>query len=274
MNPFNTKKKINFKTGKEQESKITKFPLKMSLNSPENNKDRKIIKFLTKKLNKFRVDNNNKNNNTKKRKDSKNGRWTLKEHIEFLNGIAKYGNDLSKIKINSRNSEQLRSHTQKFLKKLKKVNDEQLGIDFTPNHIKNLKDMVNHIKFVNYNYDITNVFLYLSEKIEKKRGKFSYKKNYIINNNNENNEILLNEEKNDNVGFNVNNIDNYEINDIKIDNISMNIINNFIFYSYMNILLICNIYEQLKNILIHLNGIYSHYKKLNSVNKNDDKDKQ
>ena len=101
-----------------------------------------------------------------------------------------------------------------------------------------------------------------------------YKKNYIINNNHENNEILLNEEKNDNVGINVNNIDNYEINDIKIDNISMNIINNFVLFSYINILLICYINEQLKNILIHLNGIYSHYTEVNSVNNNDDKNKQ
>ena len=260
MNPFNTKKKINFNTSKGQETKIIKFPLELSLNSPENNKDRKGIKFLTKKLNKFRVDNNNnKNNNSKMRKDSKNGRWTLKEHIEFLNGITKYGNDLSKIKINSRNPKQLRSHAQKFFKKLKKVNDKQLGIDFTPNYIKNLKDMVNHIKLVNYNYDVTNVFLYLTEKIEKKRGKLSYKKNYIINNNHENNEILLNEEKNDNVGINVNNIDNYEINDIKNDNINMNIINNFVCYNYINIVLIYSINEQLKNILIQLNGIYSHY---------------
>ena len=102
-------------------------------------------------------------------------------------------------------------------------------------------------------------FLYLSEKIEKKRGKLRYKKNYIINNNHENNEILLNEEKNDNVGINVNNIDNYEINDIKNDNINMNIINNFVCYNYINIVLIYSINEQLKNILIHLNGIYSHY---------------
>ena len=248
----------------------------MSLNSPENNKDRKIIKFLTKKLNKFRVDNNNKNNNTKKRKNSKNGRWTLKEHIEFLNGIAKYGNDLSKIKINSRNSEQLRSHAQKFFKKLKKVNDEQLGINFTPNYIKNFKDMVVHIKAVNYYYNIANVFLYLSEKYEKKRAKLSYKKNYIKNNNNnkQGNEILLNEEKNDKVGININNIENYECNNIKLDNINMDLINNFVAYSYINIVLTYNINEQLKNILILLNDINSHYIELNHVNNSTDTNKE
>ena len=137
MNPFNTKKNINLKTNKEPESKIENIPSKINLNSSETNKDLKPTKFLTIKIVPFRINNNknkNKNDDSKKNKDSKNGRWTLKEHIEFLNGIAKYGNDLSKIKINSRSSEQLRSHAQKFFKKLKKVNDEQLGINFTPRY--------------------------------------------------------------------------------------------------------------------------------------------
>ena len=252
MNPFNAKKNINFKTNKEPESKIEKIPSKINLNSSETNKDFKQIKFLTKRIVPFRINNNNKKNNSKKSKDSKNGRWTLKEHIEFLNGIAKYGNDLSKIKINSRSSEQLRSHAQKFFKKLKKVNDEQLGINFTPEYIKNFKDMINHIKFVNYNYDITNVFLYLSEKNDKKKVKLSYKKNYI-NHNQENNGILLNEEKNDNVEISINNIGHYECNDIKLDNININLINNFVSYSYINIVLINHINELLKNILFLLN---------------------
>jgi SHAQKYF class myb-like DNA-binding protein len=260
-------------TSKDQESKNTKIPSNICLNSPEPTKDIKRIKFLTKKLITFRVDNNTKNNYPKKIKDSKNGRWTLKEHIEFLNGIAKYGNNLSKIKINSRNSEQLRSHAQKFFKKLKKVNDEQLGINFTPNYIKNIKDMVNHIKSVNYNYDVTNVFLYLSEKYEKKRVKFSDIKN-CINNNEENNEILLNEDINDNVAINVNNIENYECNDKKLDNMRIDIINNFVGYSYLNLVLMNNINEQLKHILFLLNYINNHYIEVNSVNNNDDKNKQ
>ena len=260
-------------TSKDQESKNTKIPSNICLNSPEPTKDIKRIKFLTKKLITFRVDNNTKNNYPKKIKDSKNGRWTLKEHIEFLNGIAKYGNNLSKIKINSRNSEQLRSHAQKFFKKLKKVNDEQLGINFTPNYIKNIKDMVNYIKSVNYNYNVTNVFLYLSEKYEKKRVKFSDIKN-CINNNEENNEILLNEDINDNVAINVNNIENYECNNKKLDNMSIDIINNFVGYSYINLVLMNNINEQLKHILILLNYINNHYIGVNSANNNVDKNKQ
>ena len=271
MNPFNTKKNINLKTNKEPESKIENIPSKINLNSSETNKDLKPTKFLTIKIVPFRINNNKnkkKNDDSKKNKDSKNGRWTLKEHIEFLNGIAKYGNDLSKIKINSRNSNQLRSHAQKFFKKLKKVNDEQLGINFTPNYIKTFKDMVNHIKFVNHNYDIANVFLYLSEKYEKKKVKLNYKKIYI-NHNQENNGLLLNEEKNDNVEISINNIGHYVCNDIKLDNINMNLINNFVAYSFINIVLINNINEQLKNVLFLLNYIKNYYIERKLINNKD-----
>jgi len=271
MNPFNTKKNINLKTNKEPESKIENIPSKINLNSSETNKDLKPTKFLTIKIVPFRINNNKKkkkNDDSKKNKDSKNGRWTLKEHIEFLNGIAKYGNDLSKIKINSRNSNQLRSHAQKFFKKLKKVNDEQLGINFTPNYIKTFKDMVNHIKFVNQNYDIANVFLYLSEKYEKKKVKLNYKKIYI-NHNQENNGLLLNEEKNDNVEISINNIGHYVCNDIKLDSINMNLINNFVAYSFINIVLINNINEQLKNVLFLLNYIKNYYIERKLINNKD-----
>ena len=269
MNPLNNKKKIKYKKSKKPESKIENIPSKINLNSSETNKDLKPTKFLTIKIVPFRINNNkNKNNNSKMRKDSKKGRWTLKEHIEFLNGIAKYGNDLSKIKINTRNSNQIRSHAQKFFKKLKKVNDEQLGINFTPNYIKTFKDMVNHIKFVNHNYDIANVFLYLSEKYEKKKVKLNYKKTYI-NHNQENNGLLLNEEKNDNVEISINNIGHYVCNDIKLDNINMNLINNFVAYSFINIVLINNINEQLKNVLFLLNYIKNYYIERKLINNKD-----
>ena len=279
MNPFNTKKNINFKKNKKPELKTEKILSKINLNSSETNKDLKQKKFLSKKKVRYR-NNNNKNNNernySKKRKDSKSGRWTLKEHIEFLNGIAKYGNDLNKIKINSRNSVQLRSHAQKFFKKLKKVNDEQIGINFTSNYIKNLKDMVIHIKAINKNYDITNVFLYLSEKYEK-RVKLKKKRNYIKNNNKENKEnkeILLNEGKNNNMANNINNTKNYEGNNKLLDKIDMDLINNFVAYSYINIVLINNINEQLKNLLILLNYINSFFIERNNVNNNMNIDKK
>ena len=94
------------------------------------------------------------------------GRWTLKEHLQFLEGLDKYGVKWKKIKtlIKTRTTAQIRSHSQKFFLKLKRVKDEQLGIDFTSDNIDNIKEMINHIKSVNSDYDIVKVLLYLSEK--------------------------------------------------------------------------------------------------------------
>ena len=65
--------------------------------------------------------------------DLKIGRWTLKEHIQFLKAIDRFGIKWEKIKafIPTRTPEQIRSHAQKFYNKLKKYKDEELGIDFT-----------------------------------------------------------------------------------------------------------------------------------------------
>ena len=134
--------------------------------------------------------------------------------------------------------------------------------------------MIVHIKSVNTNYDITNVFLYLSEKYQKKGVKMSSKKNYINNNTQKDNEILLNEEKNDNVDININNINNYEWDDIKLGNINMNLINNFVAYSYINVVLINNINEQFQNILILISYINSYYKEVSLVNINKDANNQ
>ena len=149
-----------------------------------------------------------------------------------------------------------------------------MGINFTPKYIKNFKDMIIHIKAINKKYDITNVFLYLSEKYEKKV-KLKRKKNYIKNNNNiEREEMLLNEGNNDNMENNINNIENNEVNNIKLDNIKMDLINNFVSYSYINIVLINNINEQLQNILFFLNYINSYYTERNNVNNNENINKK
>jgi len=54
----------------------------------------------------------------------------------------------------------------------------------------------------------------------------------------------------------------------------MDLINIFVAYSHINIVLINNINEQLKNILILLNDINSHYIELNHVNNNIDINKE
>ena len=50
------------------------------------------------------------------------GRWEPKEHIMFLGGCLQYGNNWKKVEayVKTRTSTQIRSHAQKFLKKLEK----------------------------------------------------------------------------------------------------------------------------------------------------------
>ena len=80
--------------------------------------------FLNKKLNRIHVD---KHDNLCKIhfKMQKKGRWTLKEHIQFLQAFEKFGpqwDKISKVKyflIPTRTSAQMRSHAQKFFKKMK-----------------------------------------------------------------------------------------------------------------------------------------------------------
>ena len=170
------------------------------------------------------------------------GRWKLKEHIQFLEGLDKYGTDWKKIcpLIKTRTANQIRSHAQKFYLKLKHAKDKQLDIDFTSNDIKNIRDMINHIKSINSDYDIIKVFLFLSEKcsIDKKEKKKNIlKKKFIIkaakksnfdkNNNNINN-FQNNIKNSDSDRFS--NGDNQEMNDYPklIENrfVNNNIFNN------------------------------------------------
>ena len=110
---------------------------------------------------------------------SNEGRWSKEEHGKFLEGIELYGINWNKVKtlIETRTSMQVRSHAQKFFYKMKTCKDENLGIDFTSNKVCNIRDMINQIK--NNNYNIINVFKYLTDKydiIEKSRKKIEKKK--------------------------------------------------------------------------------------------------
>ena len=93
-----------------------------------------------------------------------------------------------------------------FFLKLKRVKDEQLGIDFTSDNIDNIKEMINHIKSVNSDYDIVKVLLYLSEKYYANK-----KEQKNINNKKE---LNSDKEKNSNFCENNVNIDNNLTNDI------------------------------------------------------------
>ena len=203
------------------------------------------------------------------------GRWKFKEHIQFLEGLDKYGVNWKKIRplIKTRTIDQIRSHAQKFFMKLKKVKDEQLGIDFTSDNINSIVDMINNIKSINSDYDIIKVFLYLSEKYavmkkDKKSVKHKKKPNIEIDkssnsdnnkkkeNDFNNNDIIIN---NANQDINISNDNNVFNNNMPIFNnnfMSNNIIynyynNNIFFINNINIISNANIFDNFSdNIMI------------------------
>ena len=197
-------------------------------------------------------------------KCSKIGRWTFKEHIRYLQAIVKYGLNWKKIKkvIKTRTSNQIRSHNQKFYKKIKQCKDEDLGIDFTLDSIHNMKDVIKHIKSVNNEIDVVNILLYMSEKC-------------YTNNKPSNKLVEIEKELNINNIFNdidAKNVDiknsmnddekeeNKEINEEMVDKgltpnnhflmSNMNFINNYLeilMFNYLNNAIITNIISNINN---------------------------
>ena len=159
---FPSQKKIVFNTQKFYKNIMPGIPKPIPKPLPE-----KIPEFfLKKKTYRFNVEKYIEKNCLK------TGRWSPKEHLAFLDILDKYGADWKKANalIGNRTSIQIRTHANKFFKKLKRYKDEDLGIDFTSNSIKNLNDMIKHIKNVNRDYSVYNIFLINSEKnpFEKK----------------------------------------------------------------------------------------------------------
>jgi len=83
------------------------------------------------------------------KKNMNEGGWSQNEHIKFLRAYVNFGKDykLSQKYIGSRNSIQIRSHAQKFFRKLKSLKNDQF--DFTDDNIKNLLDIFEIIKASN-----------------------------------------------------------------------------------------------------------------------------
>ena len=205
------------------------------------------------------------------------GRWKFKEHIQFLEGLDKYGVNWKKIcpLIKTRTPNQVRSHAQKFFLKLKQVKDEQLGIDFTSDNINSIRDMINNIKSINSDYDLILVFLYLSEKyvvMKKDKKTIKHKKELIIeidnnsssdnNTKNENNkDIIINNSNQDiDISNDNNNIFNNNIS-ISNNNFMSNIFipdyynNNLFFMNNINNIANTNIYNNFSNNIMNQNGL-------------------
>ena len=225
MEKFKTEKIVYFKMNKK-----SKTELKKNLSKPKINYINKFFcykedfpqNFLNKKLIRFKVDKNNDSH-----LDQKEGRWTLKEHIQFLQALNQFGLNWKKIcdihVIPSRTPIQIRSHAQKFFIKLKRCKDEELGIDFTSDNIKNINDMIAHIKSINKDYNIVTIFLYLSEKCNINQEKKTIEQSNINIKNILCKDISLNFINNDKIIYEN---ENYENNIYKETNFNKQIINN------------------------------------------------
>ena len=134
------------------------------------------VKMLGKKKMQFQVKNEKKEKEKVQDKNqikfvvssSEKGHWSWEEHKRFVEAIAEYGIQWEKVKyaVKTRTDIQIRSHAQKFYKKLKKYKNEQLGIDFTSDTIHNIKDMITHVRSVNDDYDLVKIFLYFPKLCE------------------------------------------------------------------------------------------------------------
>ena len=133
------------------------------------------------------------NNNLVENIEVNEGRWNNEENIRFLKAIYNYGNDWKEVQryVGTRTTNQVRSHAQKFIMKIKTFKDSEIGIDFTLKEIKKPSDIVDVIKKSEINNKNDNLLLLLnqklSEKIIKNSGNFN-----IFNITNEANDIIKN----------------------------------------------------------------------------------
>ena len=144
---FNKDKIINAPKKKSFKKKIF-FYKKIYNNNQKADKDNPI-KFLSKKALRFKVKKTEDNKRKlQEKEDTNEGRWTKEEHDKFLDGIVQYGTNWKKVKklISTRTAVQVRSHAQKFYRKLKMCKDEVLGIDFTSDNITSIREMILIIK--------------------------------------------------------------------------------------------------------------------------------
>ena len=259
---FITKKYLTSKKSKLKDSQI-KFIIKKSFNEGNECKKKYSNNFI-----------------------SNEGRWSEEEHEKFLEGIVLYGINWKKVKtlIETRTLMQVRSHAQKFFNKMKVCKNEDLGIDFTSSTVCNIRDMIKQIKNINSNYNIINVFKYLTHKcdnIEKSRKKIVERNNKNIafkrrELNNQSNIINL---KEDNSNINDNNLFFNHINNKQkimkeAQNININEllditkkINQKNIFNILQNLLTMNYYSNIFNSLLPYNLYSSIYDITNNVNK-------
>ena len=285
---FKTERIILFKAKKAGKKNNNVNKADFASYKSKNNKELLQKKLLNPKFFPFRIYNYENNSFN----PAITGRWKFKEHIQFLEGLDKYGVNWKKIcpLIKTRTANQVRSHAQKFFLKLKQVKDEQLGIDFTSDNINSIRDMINNIKSINSDYDLIKVFLYLSEKyaaMKKDKKQIKHKKELIFeidknsdsdNNikskkNINNNDIIIN---NTNQDMNISNNNTFDNNDMSISNNNfMNNIfipnyfnNNLFFMNYINNIANVNKYDNYSNNIMIQNDLLNSITPINNLIKN------
>jgi len=237
-------------------------------NSNETKRENHLKLFVQKKI-RFRIQ-----KNSKRRKKSitykfpTKGRWSYAEQIKFIKALSIYGPNWIKVQevINFRTLTQIRSHAQKMFGRLKQCKDNKLGIDFTKHSIKSYKDMINHIKSVDSNYNINNILLYLYKNKHKSDDDFKtdyFLKKEKINMSNLNSQMF---NKNNN-NFDLGNFNNY--------NNTNNYLNSFILNNLIKEIMVHNsiiglFFNNLEDInRVHSNLVQSsNINNLNSFNKN------
>ena len=198
-------------------------------------------RFVVRKGNIFRINN-----------ETSNGKWTEEEHKKFIEGLYIYNCSWCDIRqyILTRSPDQIRSHAQKFYKRLKDFKDDSLGLDFTLDSIQNLNDIIAVVKKKELESlsDTKDKLLFiLSEKINfgkkcgKKKKKFLLSKNHFENTSN-NIKNIFNESKvhfDENIEENINNFGNdyfwknKDKSDLSLDTFSFGIenrINDYIYF--------------------------------------------
>ena len=96
------------------------------------------------------------------------GLWNKYEHNKFIEALYLYNGNWKKMEsyFKARTYKQIRSHAQKFYLRLKSFKDEELGLDFTSPHVKDLKDIIKIIKEKESNNQNCGKLLYIiSEKL-------------------------------------------------------------------------------------------------------------
>ena len=170
-----TKKKIFFKS-----EKINTI-IKNGKESPNANK--KIIKFNV---------TNNIDGNDLISYYGKNliGKWKNDEHQRFIEGVKKYGNDWSLVQkyVRTRTIIQIRSHAQKFMKKLKKLKIfETNNYDFSKSSLKIVHKIIKNLSNKKYNQilklskPLFNISEIKENKIELNKQKEKFEENKFNN---------------------------------------------------------------------------------------------